>query len=116
VASYIDEFFDAYVETALWSSLTDEGQPMDEQYSISDIDRETLQQMREDVNSFVDTNWTDLEKLHPANAGKDFWLTRNGHGAGFWDKFNEAGDRLSVTAHLYGSIDLYIGDDEKIHS
>ena len=49
-------------------------------------------------------------------AGHDFWLTRNGHGAGFWDRgLGEVGDRLSNACKAFGSYDLYIGDDGKIY-
>jgi len=51
-------------------------------------------------------------------AGHDYWLTRNGHGAGFWD-----GDwpepyaaQLDDSAHAYGTVELYVGDDGKIYS
>lgn len=41
-------------------------------------------------------------------AGRDFWLTRNGHGAGFWDgDWPWAGDRLSRIANGYGEVDLF---------
>lgn len=28
----------------------------------------------------------DLSQYDPAQVGHDLWLTRNGHGAGFWDR------------------------------
>ena len=28
----------------------------------------------------------DLTQYDPAQVGHDLWLTRNGHGAGFWDR------------------------------
>lgn len=49
-------------------------------------------------------------------AGVDFWLTRNGHGAGFWDGgWPEHSDELTKLSKPYGSVDLYIGDDGLIH-
>lgn len=54
--------------------------------------------------------------LTPDRAGHDFWLTRNGHGAGFWDRgMGKLGDRLADAARAYGSVDLYVGDDKKIY-
>lgn len=47
-------------------------------------------------------------------AGHDFWLTRNRHGAGFWEVSywpKEVGDVLTKTAHEFGEISLYVGDD-----
>ncbi len=36
-------------------------------------------------------------------AGHDFWLTRGGHGVGFWDRGLDAlGDRLTAAAEAFG--------------
>jgi len=44
--------------------------------------------------------------------GHDFWLTRNGHGAGFWDRsIGKLGDDLSSIARDFGSVSAYAGDD-----
>lgn len=49
-------------------------------------------------------------------AGNDFWYDRNGHGVGFWDRdLGDVGDKLSDAAKVYGSIDLYRGDDGKLY-
>ena len=64
------------------------------------------------VDAFIDANKDDPEGIDAAQAGHDFWLTRNGHGAGFWDRgLGERGDRLTNAAHVYGACDLYLGDD-----
>lgn len=57
--------------------------------------------------------------------GVDFWLTRNHHGAGFWDRdeLNSVvhgstitlGDCLSTVAQRFGNVDLYLGDDGKVY-
>lgn len=33
--------------------------------------------------------------VDPTQAGHDFWLTRNGHGAGFWDRPKIYGEELA---------------------
>ncbi len=41
-----------------------------------------------------------------ASAGHDFWLTRSGHGTGFWDRgLGELGGRLTAAAKVYGEPD-----------
>ena len=41
------------------------------------------------------------------DAGGDFHLTRNGHGAGFWDGgWPEHGDELTELAKPYGTAEL----------
>jgi hypothetical protein len=54
----------------------------------------------------------------PAMAGHDFWLTRNGHGAGFWDGdwSDNYATILSKGAETYGHFQTYLGDDGQIHS
>lgn len=49
-------------------------------------------------------------------AGRDFWYTRNGHGAGYWDRgLGKVGDDLASAARAFGSSDLYRGDDGKLY-
>ena len=76
------------------------------------------EKMAEDCRAFVEDNLDDLHKyalarsVNPADggvwehAGHDFWLTRSGHGAGFWDRgLGALGDRLTEAAKVYGSPD-----------
>jgi hypothetical protein len=125
----LDSFLRGYVTCALWSSTDDEGEALDAAYDDTDIAPETLAGMREDCTDFIASNRADLEAYarmrnrQPGTghsvadcAGHDFWLTRNRHGAGFWDRGLAAlGERLSEAAKVYGSVDLYVGDDGKIH-
>lgn len=116
----MDNFTTQYIITALWSS-TDEstpqgGEPMDKNYGSEDIDPETLALMQADCAKFQTENMDDiLSDL--GLAGHDFWLTRNGHGAGFWDGDweKEAGERLTKASKKFGEFNLYVGDDGKIH-
>ena len=45
----------------------------------------------------------------------DLWLTRNGHGAGFWDRpelyGQDVADKLTRIAEEMGPQDIYPGDD-----
>jgi hypothetical protein len=51
-----------------------------------------------------------------SHAGHDFWLSRNGHGTGFWDRgFGAVGDSLDAHAETFGTFDLYLGDDDMVH-
>jgi hypothetical protein len=112
-------FLTAYVEAALWSSTVgEEGTPMDADYSASDIAPETLERMRADCEDFQTANEALLDQAgDDEQNGHDFWLTRNHHGAGFWDRgYPEAvGRALTDAAHAYGECDLYVGDDGMIY-
>jgi hypothetical protein len=120
--SFIREAFYGYLECALWSSTVEDDPAtgstvsMDDLYDSHDIASEAYEAMREDVTAFVDAEWDDVRKLDAQQVGHDFWLTRNRHGAGFWDRgLGELGDRLTAAAHVYGSSDLYVGDDGKVY-
>lgn len=119
-AEYREAFIDAYKEAALWSSLDDEDRPLDAEHNTSDISEDTAKAMADDCNSFIDANGVDLiacmEKESAGQAGHDFWLTRNGHGAGFWDRgLGQSGKDLSDACKPYGSKYLYVGEDGKIY-
>lgn len=78
---------------------------------------ELLEQMCHDVSDFVSANEDDVRAAAaiygPEQVGQDLWLTRNRHGAGFWDGAlpGDLGKRLTDAAHVYGPVDLYLGDD-----
>ena len=114
-------FLDAYIECALWSSTdnSDEsgGHPLDDNYGPEDLSPEALAEFKRDCEGFQESNTADLAGIDPEQAGHDFWLTRNGHGAGFWDRgLGERGERLSKASKVYGSVDLMVGSDGLIHS
>lgn len=60
----------------------------------------------------------DGEDAGDAAAGHDFWLTRNGHGAGFWDGCwpKQAGEQLSALARTFGEVSIYRADDGLLYS
>jgi hypothetical protein len=103
----MDSFTRAYIETALWA----------EDLVGNSFAEETISMMAKDCERFISENYGDLFGEDPAAAGHDFWLTRNGHGAGFWDGDwpETAGKRLTAASHAYGEVDLYVGDDGKIY-
>jgi hypothetical protein len=103
-----------YLETALWSSSDEDGHPLDDQFDVSDFAPEAIQQAEKDCLDFLSTN--DVGDLDEEQVGHNFWLTRNRHGAGFWDLgLGALGDRLTKAAHVYGSCDVYLGDDGKLY-
>ena len=115
----IETILTNYVACALWSSTDDNGDPLDANYTIDDIAPTTLTSMREDVANFINANKRMLIAggLDDGQIGHDFWLTRNRHGAGFWDRgLGEVGNRLTHASHACGEVYLYVGDDLKLHS
>lgn len=112
----MDTFTRAYITAALWSSTDDNDRPMDEKYGADNIAPNTLAKMETDCAAFQTANADDIG-TELEQAGIDFWLTRNGHGAGFWDGDwpEPAATRLTDAAHACGEVGLYVGDDEWIY-
>jgi len=129
-----DDFFPAFLEAALWSSIDDDGEPLDNRHSIADIDPGSLARMAKDCKRFqASAEWqaalaaeddprTALPRGYGCtleqSGGADFWFTRCGHGAGFWDgDWQEPhADRLDQLAKSFGNVELYVGDDGKIYA
>lgn len=106
-----------YIDAALWSSTHDDGEPLDVM-GVEAIHPDTRKAMRADVEAFVKKNRAVLiaSGLDDVQIGHDFWLTRNRHGAGFWDRdIGKAGQLLTDACAEFGEVYLYVGDDGKIH-
>jgi len=110
---------DNYVLAALWSSTDEYEHPLDDNYSVGDIDAASLETMYAECDAFIAANWEAIRATEQtaAQCGHDLWLTRNRHGVGFWDRgYPKAlGDALTEAAHLEGERYLYIGDDGKVY-
>jgi hypothetical protein len=104
----LDTFTTAYIECAVWSSTDDTGEPLDN--LDLEIHPETVDQMVKDCQDFQAAAG-ELIDDNLSQAGHDFWLTRNGHGAGFWDgEWPEHGDTLTKLAKSFGPVELYVDD------
>ena len=117
-----DKFVESYLGAALWSSNdeSDEsgGEPLDQNYGTEDIAEASIVKAINDCNSFIEANSGDLAKAgDDEQNGYDFWLTRNGHGAGFWDRGYDkgVGKRLSDASEAFGQLNPVVGDDGKIY-
>lgn len=116
-----DIFLRAYMECALWSSTDNSdpetgGDPLDQNYSIDDISSETREQMGKDCAAFWNEHRAVLAR-DPSLAGHDFWLSRNGHGAGFFDReWYGHSRKLQAAAKAYGDVYLYAGDDGRVYA
>lgn len=128
-----EHFFHAYCVAALWSStdtVNGEHVNLDDDHDTDDIEEATLKQMRENCEKFWETGLpliNEEEDNHTfrrgsdgsdiyQSAGHDFWLTQNGHGAGFWDgDWPTHGEALTEMSKVFSEMNLYVGDDGKIY-
>jgi len=126
--SELEAFTAGYLECLLWQGLdwsdmdeSDNPTPLDENHGIDDIALEALAAIGAECAEFVEANRADLESAAEQRPGwdwlgHDFCLTRNGHGAGFWDRgLGELGQRLTEASHPYGESGEYVADDGLIY-
>lgn len=114
------DVLNSYLTTALWSSTDEDGEPLDSKFSIDDFSPEALEQAKKELDEFMkeaDTILSSIEDVDMETVAHDFWLTRNNHGAGFWDGDypEEDGDKLTEISNNYGETNLYVGDDGKLY-
>lgn len=129
-----DAAFEAYVECALWTASCNgqadhdgcQGEDCDINldtigYDRYDLAPETYTELRNDLAYFIDACLAErphiFDGITPVMIGHDFCLTRNHHGAGFWDRgLGERGDWLTKQSDPYGESDLYVGDDGNVYA
>ena len=119
-------FVNAYIECALWSSTGPSDEPLDDTYSAEDFTDTARQAMQDDCESFLKecgpvfirhaiANDRDVASINYTQHGHDFWLTRNGHGAGYWDRgYGALGDDMTSISEPYGSCDIYPTDNGQL--
>jgi hypothetical protein len=114
----LDPMTKQYLVTALWAELDQSdpntgGNPLDDNYCLNDFDPETVDNAIADCTEFRRRAGTLLDGLDLSTVGHDFWLTRQGHGAGFWDGDYEdsVGEALTKLSKEFGEIgEIYAQD------
>lgn len=91
-------FLKSYLEAVLFTETDtsedeeSEGEPLDSRYTIGDFEVSSWDEAERDCRAFLSRllGGAPLSRVltpdNMAQAGHDFWLTRNGHGSGFWDR------------------------------
>lgn len=118
---------EAYIRTALWATTDDSDTQLDKNYRSTDLADGEFDKVQDLVSQFISHAWSRLGQVSPPvqqwdrkqylRAMHDFFLTRNGHGAGFWDGgWPEAeGKILTAVANSFGESQPYVGDDGLIY-
>lgn len=106
--SQLNKFTLGYVLAALWTSDPSPGQGdyMETGLPLVDsIPSYWMEQAIADCERFQAENAELLEQAEDdSRNGHDFWLTRNGHGTGFWDRdySDEVGRGLQNACRTFG--------------
>jgi hypothetical protein len=98
---------------------------MDKNYSPDDLDPASYDCLRAEALEFFNAHYDAIsngpvgkEWSQYGMGGHDFWLTRNGHGCGFWDGDWDEPDATTLTdaSNAMGGVDLYVGDDGVVYA
>lgn len=109
----LDAFTQGYWEAAFFTNQEEIGH-----LTFADVAKSAWEQAVEDCKKFQADSATILARAcnkpgyDETRAGHDFWFTRNGHGAGYWDRdeLGTLGDVLSALCKAYSEVDLYVSD------
>lgn len=122
--AYVQRFIDGYIDCMLWAGLDISGldesgdlRPLDENYGRADFTDEAITKITEDCREFIGATEADLSyvedelPMEPEGAGHDYYLTRERHGAGYWDRYygddtalKDALKRLSDASQSRGEV------------
>lgn len=127
-----DPFVKGYIAAMLWAEThstetedsEDDGESFDTLgYTVGDFDTEALKEIICDCGAFERLAlvplyhcYADGSLQNAEYAGHNFYLTRNRHGAGFWDmglpvlSSLDCGKVLTELSHTFGTQGLYAVD------
>jgi hypothetical protein len=117
----LEIFTDNYLECVAWVDCNDD---QDEAFADSlGFSDEMLLEAKNDSKRFLEIVGDKLPDELLSQAGHDLWLTRNGHGTGFWDRpeiyGQENSDYFTSLCHWHdGEFRekyVYVGDDNLIY-
>jgi len=131
-AKQLAEFTAGYIQSLLWSSheSIDDGDGTVIELEHCELSAEGQDKCAAECLAFFNANYDDLTRyaaqrqIHAGNgtawahAGHDFALTRNGHGAGFWDREEldpMVGRNLTKASEDACGMVAYLGDDGKVY-
>jgi len=103
-----------------------ENDNLDAHYSLDDFTVEALEGAEHDCSEFYDRADNDglIERAYrfadDSQIGHDFWMTRQGHGAGFWDgdykdDTDDVGVALTDITKEFGECYVFVDEDGWLH-
>lgn len=86
-------------------------------FSIDNIADDSKIHAYYDIKKFLEYAGDAVKDIDASSLGHDIWLTRNHHGAGFFDRGYDSDVEkiLMDSAHKLGEDSLYLGDDGYLH-
>lgn len=107
---YLDAMVTQYVATALWATSDQDRDGHEIRLDDYEPSRRLLAAAKRDCKAFLALAGAQVYRYDATEVGQDFWLTRERHGAGFWDRGRDPYyDRtLTDLAHSFGEFDLWV--------
>ena len=134
VSTLVNPTLRALAQVVLYSECDENGVPLDANYSIEDFDEKSLEKLYAEFQQFVSEvesaitkkigdKWECIDDFYDVcqpvegQTEHDYILTRNHHGAGFWDGDwnNSVAQILTDAANKQGEFSACVGDDKKIY-
>jgi hypothetical protein len=109
---YLPRMLDSYLKVSIWTSNDDEDNSIADNYTIKDLDKNFIKKSEKDCKEFL-SKVEDVviqEYIDATTLGHDFWLTRNHHGAGFFDRTYSKENEKTLTkeAQKFKEVNLYV--------
>lgn len=108
----IDLILKSYLECALWSSDLDE-------FTIEDISKQAIEMSKTEIIHFLNLISKDSKTLENELFGCDedyighnLLLSRNGHGAGFFDEHK---NKMQDYAKSLKEVEIWVGSDNLVY-
>lgn len=98
------KILNSYLESVLFTEELDER-------SIAEFSLSSKDVSLEQINRFVAACGDLLDEWDESQIGHDFWLTRCGHGTGFWDRDLPNGDAISEICENFRFHGLVFSED-----
>lgn len=90
-------FVNGYVQALLFACVDSDNNPLDENFSGSDINYTCFDAIEADCRKFLELAVDHVESGDLEQIGMDFYYVRNGHGVGFKDRDIPMKDKLALT-------------------
>lgn len=97
-----EKILESYLGCALWTEDVDK--------TIYDVGESTKTTAKTDIKTFIEKAGSLLDGWTEDEIGHDFWLTRNHHGAGFWDRGRKGGDELTEIAQTFRELNVWVSE------
>lgn len=105
--THLETFLNAYYAAMFW---TEEDHLIEDQCETWELSQKAKLDSKDDAEKFL--SLVEHLELDPGQLGHDFWLTRNHHGAGFWDgDYTEQQEKVLMDAvSNFKPVDIYPND------